>query len=717
MDANNELQNIHNHGTVIDKKRTRVQCNYCGKGMSGFSRLKYHLGGVRGDVLPCDKVPSNLQSVMRDWVIDRKQEKMSREAVNLFESSVPLERNIGLKLCASLSPERNLGSTVAKHGLGLREGSRPTSSGKRKKVVDQLAGEAEASNDIRCSEMDDETPDGRELEGSTKHLLRCIGRFFYDSGIDFGVSSSPYFRNMIEAAINHGQGYKIPRYKELKGWLLQEEVQEVQEHVKRVEQSWEKTGCSILIDTWTSEKGKTLVSVIVYSLKGTIFLKSIDASDSVGDVDKLFLLYDRVIQEVGVNNVVQVITHDASSTMKAVGKKILEKHQTLFWNQCGFHCIGLILEEIGKMDQVKKLLSEAKALTKFIYSHNAILKLLKVYTGGKDIVRCSKFLAATPFVTLEAMKSQKENLKIMFESSTWNNSEWASNVEGKKFAQLVQVPSFWARVDDVLHATIPFVRFMQLLNDAYTPTMGIIYETMDQVKERIKENFKSTKPKYLPVWEVVDEVWNNQLHSALHSAGYYLNPGLYFSDNFWFDDEVSFDLMRCIMRMAENNLQTRDYVIVQLEDYKERRGGFSKPIVTEQIFRIHPGLWWSSYADHIPELQKIAVRILNQTCTGSLKFNLKWDLLEKLHSKTPNGIDDKSLSDLAFVHYNLQLKNHKYQFFMEEIDPMVEWVRPTPGVIPFDDRENERNAETSNADTATGASPKPLIVTVKEEQE
>lgn len=53
--------NIHDHGAALDEKRTRVHCNYCGKVMSGFSRLKYHLGGIRGGVVPCEKVPEKVR--------------------------------------------------------------------------------------------------------------------------------------------------------------------------------------------------------------------------------------------------------------------------------------------------------------------------------------------------------------------------------------------------------------------------------------------------------------------------------------------------------------------------------------------------------------------------------------------------------------------------------------------------------------------------------
>ena len=53
-----------------------------------------------------------------------------------------------------------------------------------------------------------------------------------------------------------------------------------------------------------------------------MFLKSIDASDKVKDGHLLFQLLDEVVEEVGVANVVQIITDNASNYVLA--GKLLE---------------------------------------------------------------------------------------------------------------------------------------------------------------------------------------------------------------------------------------------------------------------------------------------------------------------------------------------------------------------------------------------------------
>ena len=78
-----------------------------------------------------------------------------------------------------------------------------------------------------------------------------------------------------------------------------------------------------------------------------MFLKSVDASDRVKDANLLFQLLDEVIMEVGVTNVVQVITDNASNHVLA-GKMLESKHKDIFWTSCAAYCIDLMLEDIGK---------------------------------------------------------------------------------------------------------------------------------------------------------------------------------------------------------------------------------------------------------------------------------------------------------------------------------------------------------------------------------
>ncbi|GLJ38170.1 hypothetical protein SUGI_0777100 [Cryptomeria japonica] len=100
-----------------------------------------------------------------------------------------------------------------------------------------------------------------------------------------------------------------------------------------------------MTDGWTDRRNRTLLNFLVSSGGSTMFLKSIDASSHVKNVAYLCEAIEEVIDEVGEENVVQVVTDNAASYV-AAGKLLMERHPKIFWSPCAAHCLDLMLEDI-----------------------------------------------------------------------------------------------------------------------------------------------------------------------------------------------------------------------------------------------------------------------------------------------------------------------------------------------------------------------------------
>ena len=144
-----------------------------------------------------------------------------------------------------------------------------------------------------------------------------------------------------------------------------------------------------------------------------MFLKSIDASDKVKTAQLICKMMEEVVQEVGEENVVQIVTDNAANYM-AAGRLFEDKHPTIFWSSCTAHCIDLMLEDIGKLDWIQEVVDKAKSITKYIYNHTIVLSTMRIYTEGKELVRPGATRFATNFISLQSMVQQKINLKRMF---------------------------------------------------------------------------------------------------------------------------------------------------------------------------------------------------------------------------------------------------------------------------------------------------------------
>ncbi|RZC56805.1 hypothetical protein C5167_015656 [Papaver somniferum] len=208
MAANEVTARVHDHCTVVEKVNNRVTltCNYCGKIVSCYSRLKKHLAGTGGDVSPCIDVPENIKVQMRNSL------PMNREVLQLFkscslskktsDSSDSLERssnNVDESIQSNLSRKRKHSSIIEYSGL------------EHEVEVLQVVHYPEILNKMKKEEQ------GAEDDSSTQ-IQRCIGKFFFENGVDFTAANSPSFKKMIHALGGPAStAYKVPNCDDLKG--------------------------------------------------------------------------------------------------------------------------------------------------------------------------------------------------------------------------------------------------------------------------------------------------------------------------------------------------------------------------------------------------------------------------------------------------------------------------------------------------------------------
>ncbi|KAJ9543747.1 hypothetical protein OSB04_023454 [Centaurea solstitialis] len=336
-----------------------------------------------------------------------------------------------------------------------------------------------------------------------------IGRLFFENGIPFNVATSPSFANATRSIGNYGRRLKPPTMYELRTWILKEEVKTTDEIVNDIKATWKETGVSLLSDGWSDMRNRSLINFLVNNRYGTVFLKTIDVSDCVKNAQKLFELLDQVIEEIGENIVVQVVTDNASA-YKAAGNMLMEKRKALYWTPCAAHCIDLMLEKIGELPQQKNALIKAKRL--------------------------------------------KQGLQTMFISNEWSNCAWENKPEGKAIKKIVMDDrNFWPSVVYSIKTTKPLVHVLRIV-DGETPAMGFIYDAMDEAKERIAKNLDDDVSSYKEIWDIIDAKWDHQLHRDLHASGYFLNPQFRWSNDSSNHPEITRGLFACMERLVKNDV-------------------------------------------------------------------------------------------------------------------------------------------------------------------
>ena len=203
------------------------------------------------------------------------------------------------------------------------------------------------------------------------------------SGIPFNAINNEEFDQMLEAAGRYGPGAKKPYQHELREKLLHEEVSDTKEMLKLQENEWAKNGCSIMTDPWTDQKRRNIMNMCVNCSIGTSFLESKEASSESHTGELIFQYVNSCIEKVGAQNVVQMVTDNASNNMAAKDMLYVLK-PNIFWSSCATHTINLMLEGMGKMKKFTSIVDQTNALTIFIYAHHKTLFLMRNFTKKRD---------------------------------------------------------------------------------------------------------------------------------------------------------------------------------------------------------------------------------------------------------------------------------------------------------------------------------------------
>ena len=148
-----------------------------------------------------------------------------------------------------------------------------------------------------------------------------IARFWYQAGIAFNAAKLKSFKIMLKSVGQFGPHLPPPSYHQLRVPLLKKEVKYTNGLMEPHTKMWESRGCSLMSDGWSDRKDRTLINFLVNCPLGSWFIESIDASDEIKTGEKMFEILDKKVQEIGAQNIIQVVTDNASS-LKLAGKDL-----------------------------------------------------------------------------------------------------------------------------------------------------------------------------------------------------------------------------------------------------------------------------------------------------------------------------------------------------------------------------------------------------------
>ncbi|XP_076934190.1 uncharacterized protein LOC143600362 [Bidens hawaiensis] len=350
------------------------------------------------------------------------------------------------------------------------------------------------------------------------------------------------------------QSVPAPSYHNMRVTLLKNRLEETKKFVDSFRPHWEEYRCNIMSDFWTDGKGRCLINFLVNCPLGTVFLKSIDASEHVKNSQLIVEMINEVIKDVGDANIVQFIT-DNGSNFKASGKILEEQHPKMFWTPCAAHCVNLMIQDITE-------------------------KILKI--------------------------------------KKWRKSDFVKKAVGKKVERIVAKTEFWDNVHLVCQVLAPLVDVVRLVDTEEKLCMGYIYDVVYRANEQIKKNLTDerliTKIWGMIQASWSDQL-HHPLHAAgcyLNPAIFHGEN----SKNIRKNRDIVNGLYVAIDRLVPDE-DENDKVRQDLNLYIDSIGQFGSPAAIWGRTKVAPYIWWRTYGIDTPLLQAFAITVLSQTCSAS----------------------------------------------------------------------------------------------------
>ncbi|XP_023755302.1 uncharacterized protein LOC111903777 [Lactuca sativa] len=256
-----------------------------------------------------------------------------------------------------------------------------------------------------------------------------IARIFYTGGLPFNIARNPHYDRAFQfAATNNIDGYVPHGYNKLRTTLLQKEKDNVHKLLEPLRSTWKEKGVTNVSDGWSDPPRKPLINFMATSGNGPLFLKAVNCFGEVKDRFFIVELMKEVINEIGHEKCVQIITDNATNC-KAAREIIESQFPHIYWTPCVVHTLNLALKKICSPRNV-----ETNDLT---YEHCSWIKEVheEAFAIKNFIMRLSIFTKFTPLrllsvagshfasiiVILKRLKLIKRGLQTMFISKEWSS--------------------------------------------------------------------------------------------------------------------------------------------------------------------------------------------------------------------------------------------------------------------------------------------------------
>ncbi|XP_058004517.1 uncharacterized protein LOC110644061 isoform X2 [Hevea brasiliensis] len=386
------------------------------------------------------------------------------------------------------------------------------------------------------------------------------------------------------------------------------QTNEVLTYIDNVKGSWATTGCTLRL-----EKLCNFVYVTAYSPEGSLFMNCCGNSLHTETDFDITRIVCSIIEDIGVDQVVQLITNDASISHSA-GEMLTIKYPKIFSTQCVAQRIhGFLKDVYHKVEWVQLLIQKSELIIGHLNEDATILQLMPRLKFKRPCK--SKF--ASYYQMLQSIFDEQLLLQQLVYFLDSFHLNYKKDAVTQKIFDIIQSAEFWSEGQELLETMKSVIRVLCLV-ECYGSTSGYLYEAMEMAKEAIKAQCIKNQNKYAEILDLFTSLSNNIIH-PMHLAAAFLNPVYMNSREFEVDPQMERGIVFMLDTLVGN--EEKEIFKGEVKLYLKKVPNLFTVAANQLLQTCHPCIWWELRGKCLPVLRKCAMRILSQPCKCSLPYN------------------------------------------------------------------------------------------------
>ncbi len=199
-----------------------------------------------------------------------------------------------------------------------------------------------------------------------ENLKNFFARFIYANRLPFRIVENEHLLKFFKAM---RPSFKVLSRHDLSKPLLDAEYDEVKKSTFEVLTS---SDClTIVIDGWSNVRRNSIINIVICTPK-PYFFKSIDSKEGRHTAFYLSKIVEDIIISLGSEKIIGIISDNARN-MKSKGKIIIQKYGHISCYGCGAYTLNLLIQDLCKIDFVKRILKQTKSIVVEITFSNILL--------------------------------------------------------------------------------------------------------------------------------------------------------------------------------------------------------------------------------------------------------------------------------------------------------------------------------------------------------